>query len=337
VYRAEALLDSPPEQGAQVAGGGYAVEKVRTVLVDRDDALRRAREDLENMRTLASTWEVEVATARVQLQQGRAALQEAEGLRTALADKTAALATVEEQLRQERAARQEAEGQLQREWAALVEARATLEQERAARQEAEGQLQREWAALVEARATLEQERMAREEVLGRLQEKEEEASCLNGELVQLSILHEDQRQSLEEQGASFLKLQQEAEETRGSLVVEKKQVEGEFVSVRFLFVDSFFWDPLPTSSFFLIRSFQACGPRWGTRPPGPRRCRRPTTPLNKSWRSCGPPPSRPARRLRKARRKLGARWQAACAHLAGTSRGGCAALFTWASRRPSAW
>jgi chromosome segregation ATPase len=101
VYRAEALLDSPLEQGAQVAGGGSAVEEVRTVLVDRDDALRQAREDLENVRTLASTWEAEVATARVQLQQGRAALQEAEGLRTALADKTAALATTEEQLRQE--------------------------------------------------------------------------------------------------------------------------------------------------------------------------------------------------------------------------------------------
>jgi hypothetical protein len=60
VYRAEALLDSPPEQGAQVAGGSSAVEKVRTVLVDRDDAPRRAREDLENVRTLASTWEADV-------------------------------------------------------------------------------------------------------------------------------------------------------------------------------------------------------------------------------------------------------------------------------------
>jgi hypothetical protein len=68
VYRAEALLDSPLEQGAQVAGGGSAVEKVRTVLVDRDDTLCRAREDLENVRTLALTWEAEVATARVQLQ-----------------------------------------------------------------------------------------------------------------------------------------------------------------------------------------------------------------------------------------------------------------------------
>jgi chromosome segregation ATPase len=113
---------------------------VRTVLVDRDDALRRAREDLENVCTLATTWEAEVATARVQLQQGRATLQEAEGLKAALADKTAMLATAEEQLRQERAAHQEAEGQLQRERAALVEARAALEQGRMAREEALGQL-----------------------------------------------------------------------------------------------------------------------------------------------------------------------------------------------------
>jgi hypothetical protein len=45
-YRAEALLDSPPEQGAQTAEGASAVVRVRTVLVERDDALRRAREDL---------------------------------------------------------------------------------------------------------------------------------------------------------------------------------------------------------------------------------------------------------------------------------------------------
>jgi hypothetical protein len=32
--------------------------------------------------------------------------------------------------------------------------------------------------------------------------------------VQISISHEDQRQSLEEQEASYLKLQREAEETR---------------------------------------------------------------------------------------------------------------------------
>jgi hypothetical protein len=50
-YRAEALLDSPPEQGAQAAEGASAVVRVRTVLVERDDVLRRAREDLEG-RTL---------------------------------------------------------------------------------------------------------------------------------------------------------------------------------------------------------------------------------------------------------------------------------------------
>jgi chromosome segregation ATPase len=127
-YRAEALLDSPPEQGAHAAEGASAVVRVRMVLVERDDALRRACVDLENARSLASTWEAEVATARAQLQQGRAALQEAEGLKTALADKTATLTTAEEQLRHERAARQEAEGQLQWEQAALVEARSALEQ-----------------------------------------------------------------------------------------------------------------------------------------------------------------------------------------------------------------
>jgi predicted nucleic acid-binding Zn-ribbon protein len=103
-----------------------------------------------------------------------------------------------------------------------------------ARDEALGQLQRERATLEETRATL--------------QKREEEVSRLNGELVQISISHEDQRQALEEQEASYLKLQREVEETRQSLEVEKKQVEGEFTSVQFSFVDSFCWDPLPTSS-----------------------------------------------------------------------------------------
>jgi chromosome segregation ATPase len=224
-YKDEALLDSLPEQGAQAAEGASAVMRVQTVLVERDDALRRAREDLEGACSLATTWETEVATARAQLQRGRAALQEAEGLKAALADKAAALAAAEEQLRQERAARQEAEGQLQREQAVVVETRAALEQERMAREEALGQFQQERVALEEARATL--------------QKQEEEVSRLNGELVQLNISHKDQRQSLEEQEALYLKLQREAEETRRSLEVEKKRVEGKFVFVRFSFVDSF--------------------------------------------------------------------------------------------------
>jgi tetrahydromethanopterin S-methyltransferase subunit G len=48
-----------------------------------------------------------------------------------------------------------------------------------AREEELGQLQRERAALEEARATL--------------QKQEEEVSRLNGELMQISISHEDQR------------------------------------------------------------------------------------------------------------------------------------------------
>jgi hypothetical protein len=45
-YRAEALLDLPSEQGTQASGGASAVERVRTSLVERNDALRRAHEDL---------------------------------------------------------------------------------------------------------------------------------------------------------------------------------------------------------------------------------------------------------------------------------------------------
>jgi chromosome segregation ATPase len=128
----------PQEQGTQAAGGASAVEKVRAALVERDDALRRAREDLEGARSIAAAWEMEVITNRAQLQRGHAALEESEGLKTALADKAAALTAAEEQLRQGRAACQEAEGQLQQERAALVEARAALEQEHMAREEALG-------------------------------------------------------------------------------------------------------------------------------------------------------------------------------------------------------
>jgi hypothetical protein len=70
--------------------------RVQTVLVERDDTLRRACEELEGARSLASTWEAEVVTARAQLQQGRAALQEAEGLKAALAEKVVALTAAEE-------------------------------------------------------------------------------------------------------------------------------------------------------------------------------------------------------------------------------------------------
>jgi chromosome segregation ATPase len=232
-YRVEALLDMPPEQGAQAAGGASTVERVRTALVERDDALRRAREDLAGARSIATAWEAEVATAHAQLQQDRTALEggrawqsqakekvkEAEGLRATLASKAETLAAADEQLRQEGAARQQAETRLQQEQAALTEARAALEQERLAREEALGKLQQERAALEGTQATLKQ--------------WEDEVSRLNGDLVQISISHEDLRRSLEEQEAMVLNLQRQAKEARQSLEGEKKLVEGEFTFIRF--------------------------------------------------------------------------------------------------------
>jgi chromosome segregation ATPase len=115
VYRAEALRDQLLELEAQTAEGTSAVEKVRTTLVDRDEALHRAREDLAKARALAAEWETEVASVRAQLQQDHATLEEArawqhqaeekakeaEELRTSVAEKAASLASAEEQLRKE--------------------------------------------------------------------------------------------------------------------------------------------------------------------------------------------------------------------------------------------
>jgi hypothetical protein len=74
-YRAEALLDLPPKQDAQAAGDAFAVERVRAALVERDDALRRAREDLTGAHSVAAAWEAKVAATRAQLQQDRVALE----------------------------------------------------------------------------------------------------------------------------------------------------------------------------------------------------------------------------------------------------------------------
>jgi hypothetical protein len=77
-YRAEALLDLPPEQDVQAAGDASAVERVRTTLVERDDALRRAREDLAGARSVAVAWEAEVVSARAQLLRDRRTLDGAQ-------------------------------------------------------------------------------------------------------------------------------------------------------------------------------------------------------------------------------------------------------------------
>jgi hypothetical protein len=69
------LRDHLLELEGQSTEGASAVKKVRTTLIDRDEALRQAREDLERARTVAADWEAEVVSVRAQLQQDRAALK----------------------------------------------------------------------------------------------------------------------------------------------------------------------------------------------------------------------------------------------------------------------
>jgi predicted nucleic acid-binding Zn-ribbon protein len=226
-YQAEALRDQLLELEGQSTACTSDVERVRTALIDWDEALQQAREDLERARSVAADWEKEVVSVRAERRRDRAELEEArsqrsqaeerareaegrakeaEELKAALAAKAAAVVAVEEQLRPERAARQEAEGQLQQERAALVDARAALE--------------REHAALEGARTSL--------------KEREDEVSKLDRELIALSISNEDQRRTLEEQSATVVSLQQAVEGGRQALEVERKQVEGELPSRSFV-------------------------------------------------------------------------------------------------------
>jgi hypothetical protein len=101
-----------------------------------------------------------------------------------LADKAASLASTEEQLRRERDTHRQADAQLQQEWAVLAEARVALEHKRLAREEAQGRLQQELATLEGAQATPKQ--------------RDKEVSQLDRELNQLSVSHEDLRQSLKD-------------------------------------------------------------------------------------------------------------------------------------------
>jgi hypothetical protein len=81
------------------------------------------------------------------------------------------------------------------------------------REEAQGQLQREHDTLEKAQETL--------------KIRDEEVTVLNGELAQLSVSYEDQRQAGEEKDVTILDPQHAVESTRAALEREKKQVEGE--------------------------------------------------------------------------------------------------------------
>jgi chromosome segregation ATPase len=76
-YRAEALRDQLLEQEGQATTRPSAIERVRTALIDRDEALHQARRDLEKVRTVATDWEAEVSSVRSQNREVRAWLLEA--------------------------------------------------------------------------------------------------------------------------------------------------------------------------------------------------------------------------------------------------------------------
>jgi hypothetical protein len=59
-----ALRDQLQECTRQDAARPSTLEQVCTALIDRDEALRKAREDLEGTRTLAANWETEVVAVR---------------------------------------------------------------------------------------------------------------------------------------------------------------------------------------------------------------------------------------------------------------------------------
>jgi chromosome segregation ATPase len=77
VYRAEALCDQLLELKGQSTARPSAIERVRTALIDRDEALQQARGDLERARTVADDREAEVVSVRAQNRQVRAELEEA--------------------------------------------------------------------------------------------------------------------------------------------------------------------------------------------------------------------------------------------------------------------
>jgi chromosome segregation ATPase len=52
-YRAEALRNHLLELEGRFMGRASTVERVRTALIDRDEALQQAREDLERVRSVA--------------------------------------------------------------------------------------------------------------------------------------------------------------------------------------------------------------------------------------------------------------------------------------------
>jgi hypothetical protein len=190
-YRAEALRDKLQECERQAAARPSTLERVCTALIDRDEALRQARADLQRMCTLATNWEAEVTTVRAENLKVRVWLLEAEAQQSQAEERVRAA---------ERRAKEadELKTTLDAKVVALAIVEDRLLQERTARQGAEGQLQQERAALVNARSALKRERTAREAAQKSLEERNAEFSKLEGKLVVLSITSASQEQALKE-------------------------------------------------------------------------------------------------------------------------------------------
>jgi chromosome segregation ATPase len=219
-YRAMALRDELHESTRQDLARPSSLEWVCTALIDRDEVLRKARSDLEKMRTLATNWEAEVAGVR----------NENRGLRSSLEGAQAQQRQAEERARAlEQRAKQadDLKATLDAKVAALAVSEDQLLRERTVRQGAEGRLQQEQAALADARSVLEQERVAREAAQKSLEARNTEFSKLEGELMVLSINSAGQELALQEQGETVKGLELAIEAKRRALEVERKQVEGE--------------------------------------------------------------------------------------------------------------
>jgi multidrug resistance efflux pump len=69
------VRDELLDQGVQTAEGGSTVDMVRAALLERDEALQKAREALAATQTTTSEKEMALSSAQAQLQQDRATLE----------------------------------------------------------------------------------------------------------------------------------------------------------------------------------------------------------------------------------------------------------------------
>jgi chromosome segregation ATPase len=90
-YRAMALRDQLHESARQNPAHPSTLERVCTTLIDRDEALRQARADLEKTRTLAANWEAEVAGVRNDNRELRSSLQGAQARQCQVEERARAL------------------------------------------------------------------------------------------------------------------------------------------------------------------------------------------------------------------------------------------------------